>query len=203
MRTDDAILALFRDYSAATLYEAAGKVGDLPAHIRPVGGDSRIVGLAFTIRCWPGDASAMMRSIDDAKPGDVLVIDAGSEDSTVWGGAATVAAKHRGLAGVVTNGKVRDVDQIRALQFPVFSSGVSIHGAVRNHRGWSSLPIAIGASVINPGDIVVSDSDGVVVVSATTAAETLERAAKRKAHELEADRCLASGTPYREWTGVK
>jgi len=197
------ILEQFRTLAAATVYEGAGKSGDMAPEIRPVGDAVRIVAPAFTVRCWPGDGSAMMRAVDEAAPGDVLVIDAGSDRSTAWGGAGTVAARYRGLAGVVTNGTVRDVAQIRALGFAVFSAGIAVRGAVRNHRGWTGIPVTVGDAIVNPGDLIVSDIDGVVVVPRDRLEETLERALKRKAHEEEADRRLGSGTSYREWTGIK
>jgi len=197
------ILEQYRALRASTVYEGAGKCGDMGSEIRPVGEDTRIVAPAFTVRCWPGDGSAMMRAVDEAERGAVLVIDAGSSHSATWGGGATLAAIHRGLAGVVSNGSVRDVEQIHASRFPVFCTGISVRGGVRNHRGWTGIPIAVGGAVIHPGDLIVADIDGVVVVPQERAEETLLNALKRKAHEEESDRRLAEGTSYSVLTGIK
>ena len=203
MSISNELLERYRDLAASTVYEGAGKSGDMSPDIRPVTEANRIVARAFTVRCWVGDGSAMMRSVDEAEPGDVLVIDAGSNRACGWGGGATLAAKYRGLAGTITNGTVRDVAQIRASGYAVFASGICVRGAVRNHRGWTGIPISVGDALIHPGDLIISDHDGVVVVPQDQAEEVLEKALKRRAHEQEADRRLSTGTSYREWTGIK
>ena len=203
MPISDTLLQQYRDLAAATVYEGAGKSGDMSPEIRPVTEQCRIVARAYTVRCWPGDGSAMMRSVDEAAPGDVLVIDAGAPRACGWGGGASVAAKFRGLAGTITNGTVRDVAQIRSLGYPTFAGGICVRGAMRNQRGWTNIPVPVGEAIVHPGDLVIADIDGVVVVPAVRAEEVLEAALKRRAHEEEADRRLSAGTPYSDWTGTR
>jgi 4-hydroxy-4-methyl-2-oxoglutarate aldolase len=197
------LLSGFAGLGAATVYEGAGKIGDMAPAIRPLFEGARLCGPAFTVKCFPGDLRAMMAAVDLAHPGDVLVIDGGGSDRvTTWGGAATVAAKHRGLAGVVTNGCARDGEQIRSLRFPVFAAGHTVRGGLRNHPGWTAIPVSVGDVVVQPGDLVIGDLDGVVVVAAARLGEVLERSLARRRHEEEADFRLGEGVPYSVWTGV-
>jgi len=187
----------FAGFAAATVYEAAGKSGEMSPHIRPVGEACRLLGRAFTVRCWPSDGLAFMRAVELAQPGDVLVIDGGGTDrSTVWGGSATIRAKRRGLAGVVTNGAVRDVATIRELQFPVWSAGICVRGGVANHPGWHNTVVCVGDVAVAPGDIVLADLDGVVVVPAASAAEVLDKTRAQHAKEQGADERLRGGGSY-------
>ena len=187
----------FTDFAAATIYEAAGKAGEMSPNIRPVGDACRLLGRAFTVRCWPSDGLAFMRAVELAEPGDVLVIDGGGTDrSTVWGGSATIRAVRRGLAGVVTNGAVRDVATIRELGFPVWSAGICVRGGVANHAGWHNTVISVGDVAVAPGDIVVADIDGVVVVPSGAAAGVLEKTREQHAKERGADERLRNGGSY-------
>ncbi len=189
----------FAGYAAATIYEAAGKRGDMSPAIRPVGDACKLLGRAFTVRCWPSDGLAFMRAVEMAEPGDVLVIDGGGTDrSTVWGGSATIRAKHRGLAGVVTNGSVRDVATIRELGFPVWAAGICVRGGVANHPGWHGTVISVGDVPVAPGDIITADLDGVVVIAAGSAAEILEKTRAQHEKEQGADERLRNGGSYED-----
>lgn len=197
------MLAQFAKLPASTVYEGAGKLGDMAPSIRPLFEEARLCGPAFTVKCFPGDLRAMMAAVDLAQPGDILVIDGGGSDRvTTWGGAATVGAAFRKLGGVVTNGSVRDAPQIRRLGFPVFCAGHTVRGGLRNHPGWTGLPVAVGDVVVRPGDLVLGDLDGVVVVARERLEEVLEKSLARFRHEQEADRRLSEGVPYSVWTGV-
>jgi 4-hydroxy-4-methyl-2-oxoglutarate aldolase len=200
--TED-IWTQFARLHAATVYEANGKLGGLSHKIRPLFPGLKLCGPAFTVKCWPADGTAFMRAVDEASPGDVLVIDSGAEElSTVWGGGSTIAAAKRGLTGVVTNGAVRDVAQIREVGFPVFSGGVCLHGGTKSHRGWTGIAIAVGGVPVHPGDLVLGDDDGVVVVAKENLAETLTKAKARAVMEEEADAKLRAGASYSKQTGV-
>ena len=115
--------------------------------IRPVFTGIRVAGAAFTVKCLPGDMTAAVLAIYEAKPGDILVIDAGGTDrSMIWGGISGLAAKIRGIGGCVTNGAVRDVEELESIGFPVFAATVSVRGIVRNHSGWRRIPISVGGT---------------------------------------------------------
>ena len=169
MTTNDWVKRLHK-FSAATIYEAAGKLGGMEPHIRSIVAGVRMVGPAFTVKCVVGDARAVAQAVDQATPGDVLVIDAGGTDlTTPWGSMSATAAKLRGLAGCVTNGGVRDFDELVEIGFPVFSAGVGIRGNVKIHPGWIGIPVSVGGVTVRPGDIVVGDADGVVAVPVESA----------------------------------
>jgi 4-hydroxy-4-methyl-2-oxoglutarate aldolase len=161
-------------FGISTVYEAAGKIGDMSPSIRPIVTGAKMAGVASTIRVWPGDTLGVLRAIDSAAAGSVLVIDAGGTDrAAVWGGTSTLACVARGVRGCVTNGSVRDVDEIIAVKFPVFAAGISPRGTMKNHPGWRGIPVSVGGCVVNDGDIVLGDADGVLVVPAARAEDVL------------------------------
>ena len=187
-------LKQFARLAAATVYEASGKHGDMSPAIRQMVPGTRLAGRAFTVRCLPGDFAAVLRAIDRAKRGDVLVIDAGgSERVTALGGTSSLAAKTRGLAGAVVNAACRDLDEIRAMKFPVYALGVSVRGTLRNHPGWLQVPVSVGGTVVEPGDFVVGDADGVVVVAKRRLAQVAKKALAQKDTERERERQVSSG----------
>ena len=186
----------FQDFSAATVYEANGKFGDLEPNIRPIVPGVRMVGTAFTVKCFVGDAKAVALAIDQAKEDDVLVIDAGgTQRATPWGSMSATAAKLRGIAGCVTNGAVRDIDELIDIGFPVFAAGVSVRGNVKLHPGWIGIPVSVGGMIVRPGDIVIGDNDGLVVVAAEQAQEVSSRAVTQQAKENEIMQRIRSGEP--------
>jgi 4-hydroxy-4-methyl-2-oxoglutarate aldolase len=192
-----AALEALRGLPASAVYEANGRHGDLSPDIRPLFEGARLVGPAFTVKCWPGDLTAMRRAVDGAAPGDVLVIDVGGPaTSTAWGGSAAIVAQRRGLAGVVTNGTTRDTDQIREMRFPVFCAGASVRGGAKSQPGWTGIPIAIGGVVVHPGDLVLADSDGVVVVGRSRLETVLQAAIEyQRKSDLRVAQ-LRAGAPY-------
>lgn len=184
------------EFPTATLYEAAGKRGDMAASIRPVVPGTRLAGIALTIRVWPGDTLAVLRAIDRAPAGSVFVIDAGESGSAaVWGGTASKASVVRGIRGCVTNGCVRDVDEMVALGFPVYARGISPRGTLKNHPGWTGVPVSVGGVTVHPGDFVVGDTDGIVVVAASEGEEVLARARAQRAKEADRDARVQAGEP--------
>jgi 4-hydroxy-4-methyl-2-oxoglutarate aldolase len=181
-------------FGTSTLYEAAGKIGDMSPAIRPIVPGAKLAGIALTIRTWPGDTLGVLRAIDKAQPGSVLVIDAGGTDrAAVWGGTSSSACVARGVRGCVTNGCVRDVDEIVGLKFPVFAAGVSPRGTLKNHPGWHGISISVGDCVVDSGDIVIGDSDGVLVLPIEGAQQVLERARIQDETQRERDRRALAG----------
>lgn len=190
------LIRRFQEFSAATVYEANGKFGDLEPNIRPVVPGLRMVGTAFTVKCFVGDAKAVALAIDQAQEGDVLVIDAGgTQRVTPWGSMSATAAKLRGIAGCVTNGAVRDMDELIEIGFPVFAAGASVRGNVKLQPGWIGIPVSVGGMTVHPGDIVIGDSDGVVVIAAEHAQAVYERAVDQQAKENEIMQRIRSGEP--------
>lgn len=197
------LIARLAEFPAATLYEAAGKAGDMAPTIRQLVPGTRFAGPAYTIRTWPGDTLAVLQGIEQAPAGSVLVIDAGGTDRvTVWGGTSTAAARRRGIVACVTNGCVRDLDEIVADGFPLFAAGVSLRGSVKNHPGWAGLPVSVGDVVVHPGDLVVGDADGVLVVAAAQAARLLPAAEAQRRKEEERDARVSAGEPISAVLGL-
>lgn len=186
-------IEILRRLPTATVYEAAGKAGDMAPAIRPMLRGVGLCGPAFTVRIFPGETLAVLRAVATAPAGSVLVIDAGgTERGTVWGGSSTIAAERRGLAGCVTNGAVRDLAELEVARFPVFAAGVSVRGTLKTHPGWSALPVAVGDVVVAPGDVVLGDDDGVLVIPAARAFDVAQRAlAQRAAEEAREERLRA------------
>lgn len=152
-------------WSVADLYEAQGKYGDISHTIYPVHFVKRFSGIAVTARGFQGSVmGAVIDAMEKAQPGDVLVIDAGDESSTSFGGSTAFAAHHRGIAALITNGYVRDIAEIKTLAVSVYAAGVNIRGSLRSHRGWIQIPVSIGGCVIHPGDFIVGDEDGLLAI---------------------------------------
>ena len=172
--------------SAATLHEAAGRIGALPARIQAAWPGARLVGPAFPLFVSAGTNLWLHRAVYAAAPGDVLICAVGAgEEFGYWGEILAVAAQARGLAGLVIDGCVRDIDQIRELAFPIFSAGRSIRGTGKQAEvpGQMGAPIEIGGVAIGRGDLVVGDSDGLVVIPSSLAADAVAGGEQRDAKE--------------------
>jgi 4-hydroxy-4-methyl-2-oxoglutarate aldolase len=183
-RPDPALIALIEEQSAATLHEAMGRRGAVDSRIKPIYSGMRLCGPAITVRCHTGDNLMLLKAIYVARPGDVLVADMGdSPQIDGWGDLASSAAKMRGIAGLVTNCAVRDGLSIKDIGFPVFSRGLSIKGTVKETLGSINHAISFGGVIVHPGDIVLGDDDGVVVVPRGEAAEVAEKAQERERKE--------------------
>jgi 4-hydroxy-4-methyl-2-oxoglutarate aldolase len=172
--------------SSASLHEAAGRVGALPSHIKPVSIAMRVHGPALPVRCPPGDNLWIHRALDEAHLGDVLVVDCGPGDEFgYWGEIMATAAITRGVAGLVITGGVRDSRDLIALGLPTFAGRVCIQGTVKNSQGDGAVgePVRIGAAMIRKGDLIVGDADGVLVLSPEVAAWAVPSARDRDAKE--------------------
>lgn len=165
---DAALLAEAAKLSTATLHEAAGKAGALPAAIKPVDPIMRLGGRALPVKCPPGDNLWIHRALAVAGPGDVLVVATGDGvEFGYWGEIMATAAQARGIAGLVITGGVRDVDALRRLGLPTFSACICIRGTVKDPAGDGAVgePVRIGDVTVSKGDLVVGDADGVVVLT--------------------------------------
>ena len=176
-----------RRLGAATLHEAFDRRGDLPAAIRPLF-RARVAGPALTVSTQPGNNLLIHRALAAARPGDVLVValteaDEAGHDFGYWGDILTTAAIERGVAGLVIDGCLRDVEAIEALGFPVFGRGTAIRGTAKAAVGAVGMPVRIGHVEIAAGDLVVGDADGVVAIPVAFARGVLVQAEAREAKE--------------------
>lgn len=164
-RADAAALAGLGKFGSATIHEAQGRRGAVQSGIKPIDRDMRFSGSAFTVVCAPRDNLMLQVAIHYARPGDVLVVSAaGMPQAGTFGDVLGNAAKAKGIAAVVTDSGVRDTQALRELGLPVFSGSISITGTVKETLGPINQPVTFGGQVIRPGDAVVGDADGVVVV---------------------------------------
>jgi 4-hydroxy-4-methyl-2-oxoglutarate aldolase len=175
------------DFETATVHEAYGGKGALSCDIKPVDPSGRVCGPAVTVSGRPGDNLILHKAIYVAEPGDVLVATVGGyTEAGPWGEIMTVAAQARKIAGLIIDGSVRDSSAIRRLAFPVFSRAISIKGTTKETLGLINHPIHMGGIPIRPGDIVLGDADGVVVVAAADLTWVLEKCRQRRDKEEKA-----------------
>jgi 4-hydroxy-4-methyl-2-oxoglutarate aldolase len=188
------LVAAMREQAATTVYEAAGQLGAMEHHIRPIAPGMKLCGSALTVRCQPADNLTLHAAIALAQSGDVIVADVGGAvEAGHWGEITTVAAEARGVAGLVINGGVRDVAPIARRGFAVFAAAISMKATVKATPGLINHPIVCGGVAVHPGDLVLADDDGVVVVAHARVQQVLEAARQREEREAEVMRRIAAG----------
>lgn len=173
----------FLALGTATLYEASGVECFLPPAIRPVWPGATVVGTALPVRTVPGDNLPLHLAVEQARRGEVLVVDGGGATHGYWGEVLTVAAQQRGVNGLVIDGGVRDTDRLEALRFPVFASAVAVAGTVKTDLGDVGGDLRLGAATVTRGDLVVGDRDGIVVLPAARVADVMAAARRRAVAE--------------------
>ena len=181
---DTAVLARLAELGAATVYEANGQKGAFDAGIKPLDASSRIAGRAVTLDLAPADNWYIHIALLECQPGDVLVVDAkGFLEAGPWGDVLTALAQERGVAGLVIDGAVRDSQDIIASGFPVFARGLSIKGTTKVVPGKVNVPVRVGGVIVEPGDVVIGDGDGLVAVPAAEVSDALAKSQARAAKE--------------------
>lgn len=196
VRVDAATVAAARALPAATLHEAGGKVGALPSALKPVAAGMALCGSALTVHSPAGDNLWLHRALDIAQPGDVLVVHtSGAHEHGYWGEIMATMAQQRGVAGLVIDACVRDGALLAAMNFPVFARGLCIRGTGKDFgaRGFINFPTLFDDLTVHPGDLVVGDADGVVVVPRARAAEVVSAARAREAKEADVIARLRAG----------
>jgi 4-hydroxy-4-methyl-2-oxoglutarate aldolase len=197
------VMRALRDLGAATVYEAQGARRALDSGLKPLDANSRLVGPALTVDTRPADNLMLHYALLKARPGDVLVVDAkGFLEAGPWGDVLTAAALKIGIAGLVIHGAVRDAAAIVESGFPVFCRGLSIKGTGKAHAGALNVPVCIGDVQILPGDIVIGDRDGLVVVAPAEAAQVLANAQAREEKESGFRAAIEEGASTAELLGL-
>ncbi len=184
----------FRKLAVATVYEASGRIGQVNSHIKPIRRGLKICGPAFTVQCHPKDNLMLHKALELASPGDIIISTTGEYfEAGYWGDLMTVSAVSKKLGGLAIDGCVRDSEEIIGSGFPVFCRGFSITGTAKNTLGLVNHPIIFGGAIVNPGDIVLGDDDGMVIIDRSKCDEIYTNSLKRVEKEIQKAELLKSG----------
>jgi regulator of RNase E activity RraA len=201
-RPDAEVVAGFRAFDTPAISDLMNRLYAMELGIQTLTEPTlRLVGPACTVKTYPGDNLMVHKSLDIAEPGDVIVVDTnGSSMGAVLGDLVSTKARHRGVAGFVVDGLIRDLPGIRALgDFPVFARGVTPIGPLHRGPGEINYPISAGGIVVNPGDLIVGDLNGVVVVPREIASDVLNRLNAQSRIEADYTAAVARGAFSNAW----
>ncbi len=194
------LVAKFRELPVANVSDCMSRMTAGGPRLRPMHGGGMLAGPALTVKARPGDNLMLHKALDLAEPGDVIVCDGGGDLTNSLIGEIMVAhAIKRGIAGVVIDGAIRDAGAIRAGHFPVFAAGVSHRGPYKDGPGEINVPIAIDGMVIEPGDLILGDDDGVLSVPFDHVESVLKATQAKQAAEVDQIKAIKAGTVDRSW----
>ncbi|UQZ82106.1 4-hydroxy-4-methyl-2-oxoglutarate aldolase [Paenibacillus konkukensis] len=198
------IVKQYAELDTSTLYEAQGKIGLMSSSLKPIQQNRKICGPAVTVICPAGDNLMIHAAIEVCKPGDVLVITTlGDSEHGMIGELIVRALMKRGVQGVVMAAGVRDAAQLRELCFPVWTQAVHSQGTTKNRGGWVNAPAVCGGALVTPGDLIMADDDGVVVVKKGDLLSSLEASRLRLQKEEGTKEKIARGELSLDFYGLR
>ncbi|MDO4278825.1 MAG: 4-carboxy-4-hydroxy-2-oxoadipate aldolase/oxaloacetate decarboxylase [Lachnoclostridium edouardi] len=180
----DEVLKLLADLDVATVHEAMGRQGAMNHNIRPVNNKMKMCGRALTVKCHSGDNLMLIKAVNMANPGDVIIADMGPiVDNGPFGEVLAVECMVKKVRGLVISCAIRDSEAIINMGFPVFSAGISVMGTSKAAKGTINHPVVVGGVIVEPGDLILGDRDGIVTVPYKEAKQIIKAAEKRRDSE--------------------
>lgn len=199
-RADKALLEKYQHVVTPHISDNMDRLRGGTAELRPLHGDGKLVGTALTVKTRPGDNLIIHKALDMLEPGDVLVVDAGGElKNAVFGEIMMTIAMEKQAAGIVINGSIRDVAAFKEANYPIYAKGVTHLGPYKDGPGEINVPVEIDSMIVNPGDLVVGDEDGLVVVPLAEAEGLLPKIDAYQAKEEKQIEEIKAGTVDRSW----
>jgi len=193
-RASTELIATLGEQGVATIHEAQGRTGLMKPYIRPIYPKAQVAGSAVTVLCHPGDNMMIHAAIEVCRRGDVLVVATKSESTDgMFGELLATSCRARGIAGLVIDAGVRDVADLTDMHFPVWAKAISAQGTVKASPGSVNVDIVCAGALVHPGDVLVGDQDGVVIVSRDAAAEVVRLSAARIEREQRSRKRLQAG----------
>jgi RraA family protein len=197
---DKATIEAFRAIPVANVSDVMARMAAGGPSLRPMHAGGVLAGPALTVKTRPGDNLMIHKALMIAAPGDVIVVDAGGDlTNSLFGEIMSTEAEANGVAGLVLNGAIRDADAIRKGHLPIFAAGVTHRGPYKDGPGEINVPIALDGMVIEPGDLILGDDDGVLCVPFADTATVLEAARKKHADEERSIAAIKSGSRSKAW----